>query len=235
MPHGNKAIENVCRVCHATAPKASLKKIQSFQANWLLIPYNFKECICSSCHQKYENYKNSTFTEVKIHFGYHEDQNLPDVRNCSTHSKCIYCSELDRWRVVETMPESKDKRKAEREFFRQLIDVRSTTLALTPLSVKNEPQNGIYRLEYRQSKTNYIYCMPCDKILNYANSNNRGLRSHQSFQEHGANGSSQIPQQQVNNQANEATPSRKIMTLGELSDIRQLLARGVQTRYWVLI
>ena len=64
MPRANTAIENICRVCHATAPKASLKKIQSFQANWFLIPYNFKECICSSCQQKYENYKNSTFAEV---------------------------------------------------------------------------------------------------------------------------------------------------------------------------
>ena len=225
MQHTNDAIEKVCRICHATAPKGSLKKIQSFQSNFFLIPYNFKECICLSCIQKYENYKYSTFEEVKIHFGLQEHQYLPDVRNCSPQSKCFYCSELDRWRVVETRPESKEKRKAEREFFRQLIDVKSTTLALTPLTVKNEPQHGFYRLEYRQLKTNYIYCMPCDKILNYANSNNRGLRTHQSSQEHGKNGSSSLPDQQVD-LAIHAPSSRKEASMEEIRDMQHIIAES---------
>ena len=230
MPHVNEAIEKVCRICHATAPKASIKKIQIFHSNFFLIPFNRKECICQNCLQKYENYKNSSFSEVKIYFGYLQDQHLPEVTNCSSYSKCIYCSELDRWRVVETMPESKEKRKAEREFFRQLIDVNSTTIALTPLTVKDEPQPGFYRIEYRQLKTHFIYCKPCDKILNFTHSNNRGLRSHQASQEHGKNESPQIPNQPMDIVADSPSQRRKL-TKQELSKIQEIIAVNITPKH----
>ena len=223
MPHVNNAIEKVCRICHATAPKKALKKIKICHSNYFLISHNPKECICIGCEQKYENFKHSPFLDVKSQFGYMENQVVQDVSYCSFEFKCVYCSEYEKWRVIETMPSGKEKRNAEREFFRGMLDVNSPMLALTPLFIKEEPQHGFYRLEFRQAKTNFIYCKPCDKILNYINSNNRGLRSHESSQEHGQNFPSYAADApEIIPAIDQATT--KELSKKEISDIRQIIA-----------
>ena len=223
MPHVNDAIEKVCRICHATAPKTKLKKLKIIHSNYFLIAHNPKECICSDCEQKYENYKQSSFLEVGAQFGYFDGTVVPDVTHCSIEFKCLYCVTYEEWRIIEVMPEGKDKRKAERDYFRNLLDTKSNTLAKTPLVVKDEPQYGFFRLEYRQLKTNFIYCEPCDKILNYTNSNNRGLRSHQSSQEHGRNS----PRNSQETPETPVTPidqAKKELSKAEIAAMRQIIA-----------
>ena len=89
--------------------------------------------------------------------------------------------------------------------------------------MKDQPQQGFYRLEYRQLKTHFIYCMPCDKMLNFTHSNNRGLRSHQSSQEHEKNGSPDLPEPVLNIEGN-SRQTRRELSKEEISDMRQIIA-----------
>ena len=184
MFHINNGIEECCRICHATAPRGHIKPIRSDHSQFFEIQYDIREKICSSCIHKFNIYKGSTFEVVKINFGYHQEVSVPDVSFCSANNPCLYCKDYEDWTKILNMANEKERRKAEKIFFMQKIEMNSPTIALTQLQHKERDQPGFFRIEYRSKKQDFIYCKPCHKLLAYTKSNSKSLFAHISSQQH---------------------------------------------------
>lgn len=183
MWHKNSAIEECCRICHKTSPKSAIKPIKREQSEYFLIPYHNRERICTTCVQKFDVFKNSPFNEIKINFGYNQHQNVPDISYCSEQTPCCICIDKENWKEIQKL-EKKDRKLKEKEFFHQKIRDKCTTVTMTPVTIKDVPQIGFYRVEYRGKKRDFIHCRTCDKLLDYTNSNTKSLTAHATSKEH---------------------------------------------------
>ena len=179
MGHITAAIEQQCRICKASAPKENIKNIKREHSNYFLINYVSNEKICSNCIQKYEVFKSAPFQETKLSFGYAYDQEVEDVSMCQPGFPCSYCLDKQTWRSqVESIPEKRDRSKAEKKYFSTKIAENCPSIALTPLKIKDSIVENIYRIEYRQRKRDWAYCQPCSQLINYGSGSNKSVSKH---------------------------------------------------------
>ena len=185
MGHVTAAIEQQCRICKATAPKEIIKNIKKEHSNYFLINYCSNEKICSSCTKKYEVFKSAPFQETKLSFGYAVDQVVEDVSLCQPGFPCSYCLDKQTWRSeVESIPEKRDRSKAEKKWFSTKIAANCPSVALTPLKIKDKLVESVYRVQYRQRKRDWTYCQPCGQLISYCDGSNKSVLKHVASKHH---------------------------------------------------
>ena len=226
MYHKNNAIEECCRICYRTSPKSKIKGIKREHADYFCIPYNSREKICTDCQQKYQVFKNSPFNEVKINFGYYRDQWVPDISYCTDQIPCFICHDKEKWKEIQKL-DKKSKKLKEKEFFHSKIQDGCNTVLETALFVKDIPQIGFYRIEYRAKKRDFIRCKPCNKLLDYTNSNTKSLTAHAISQEH-LNAAPNSPSHQTNIVSNS---DEKVLSNEQILDIRQIVAESFLAKF----
>ena len=226
MWHKNNAIEECCRICHKTSPKSKIKPIKKEHSDYFLIPYHNRERICTDCLQKYDVFKNSPFNEIKINFGYTQHQNVPDVSFCSDQNPCCICNDKENWKEIQKL-DKKDRKFREKEFFHQKIRDNCSTVTMTPVTIKDIPQIGFYRVEYRGKKRDFIHCRPCDKLLDYTNSNTKSLTAHATSKEHLDQSTSNIlsspSKRKRTSDSGSSESEKKYITNEQILEIREIV------------
>ena len=197
--HQTNILQKCCRICGVTAPNRRIRQMNEDEIRWFTINTNDHK-ICNDCSLKVLMYRESSFEDVKHHFG---------LRNglistvCTSQDACWFCDKANEWKLTKknatTLVQSQSqsngpKKKVNnallKKFFMKRMNQECTTVALEPFYTTDKETKiskrhyNIYRIHFHGKPRDFLWDKVCKSLFTYSGSSWTGLKRHMNSEAH---------------------------------------------------